>query len=332
MPPPGHAICTILIVDPDAALPTATGTDDRSITATKTSRGYESQFPSQYWLPNDSDESSRLDMQHHIWLLTLCGSLYLTPLNPDRVQNVLDVGTGTGQWAIEFAHQFPNARVLGMDLSSTQLRASEALWKSKPPNVEFVVHNAESDWTLAGYPKFDFVHGRLLTYGIHDWPKYFERAWDILEPGGWIENLEPDFPPNVADENGDASEIPQGVSAFVDYFVSVAEAATKIGINTRSAQRFRNILQKQGFVNIKEERVKWPIGTWVKGNVEKRVGLWTRENTKSFIGGIGELLIKVLGWDRPRLEEMLAKVKEDLDDTTKRYYWQMYVFSAQKPE
>ena len=98
MPQPGQAICTTLIVDPDAALPTATSSDDRSITTTKTSREYESHFPSQYWLPNDSDESSCLDMQHHIWLLTLGGSLHLTPLNPDHVQNVLDVGTGTGQW------------------------------------------------------------------------------------------------------------------------------------------------------------------------------------------------------------------------------------------
>ena len=141
------------------------------------------------------------------------------------------------------------------------------------------MHNAESDWTLAGYPKFDFVHGRLLTYGIHDWPKYFERAWDILEPGGWIENLEPDFPPYVADENGDSSENPEGVSAFVDYFISVAEAATKIGINTRSAQRFRNTLQKQGFINIKEERAKVADRDMGQGRCREKSGKYGRERT-----------------------------------------------------
>ena len=97
MPQPGHAIYTALLVDPDAALPSSTSSDDPSITTSEKSRGYEARFPSQYWLPNDSDESSRLDMQHHVWLLTSGGSLYLTPLNPERLHNVLDVGTGTGQ-------------------------------------------------------------------------------------------------------------------------------------------------------------------------------------------------------------------------------------------
>jgi ubiquinone/menaquinone biosynthesis C-methylase UbiE len=41
-----------------------------------------------------------LDLQHQLWLLTLYDELYLSPIkNP---QNVLDIGTGTGIWAIEF--------------------------------------------------------------------------------------------------------------------------------------------------------------------------------------------------------------------------------------
>jgi ubiquinone/menaquinone biosynthesis C-methylase UbiE len=33
--------------------------------------------------------------------MSLDGKLYLSPL-PDDVQNVLDVGTGTGLWAMDF--------------------------------------------------------------------------------------------------------------------------------------------------------------------------------------------------------------------------------------
>jgi hypothetical protein len=40
------------------------------------------------------------DLQHHLFLLTLSGKLHLAPIrNP---QNVLDIGTGTGIWAMEF--------------------------------------------------------------------------------------------------------------------------------------------------------------------------------------------------------------------------------------
>lgn len=42
-----------------------------------------------------------MDMWHHIYLLLLGGELYLAPIkNPQRV---LDLGTGTGIWAIQFA-------------------------------------------------------------------------------------------------------------------------------------------------------------------------------------------------------------------------------------
>ena len=140
------------------------------------------------------------------------------------------------------------------------------------------------------------------------------------------------FSPCVADENGNVNHGNQeGVGASIEYFRYVAEAARKIGINPQSARQFRDILQKQGFVNVKEDRVKWPNGTCLKGDAEKRLGVWTRENTKSFVGDIGELLIQVLGCERPRLVEILMKVGEDLDDPTKRYYWQLYVFSALKP-
>jgi len=52
-------------------------------------------------MPNDAAEQSRLDLYHHIFLLLLGGKLYTAPL--DNPQSVLDVGTGTGLWAIDFA-------------------------------------------------------------------------------------------------------------------------------------------------------------------------------------------------------------------------------------
>jgi tRNA1(Val) A37 N6-methylase TrmN6 len=46
-------------------------------------------------LPNDEIEQDRLDLQHHLFRLTIDGALYLAPI-PKDVQNVLDIGTGTG--------------------------------------------------------------------------------------------------------------------------------------------------------------------------------------------------------------------------------------------
>jgi len=55
----------------------------------------------EYFMPNDEREQDRLDFYHHMFLQFLGGKLYIAPLqNPQRV---LDVGTGTGIWATDFA-------------------------------------------------------------------------------------------------------------------------------------------------------------------------------------------------------------------------------------
>jgi methylase of polypeptide subunit release factors len=50
--------------------------------------------------PNDEKEMDRLDIMHKLTEVTLGGKLNLAPImkNPQRI---LDIGTGTGIWAIE---------------------------------------------------------------------------------------------------------------------------------------------------------------------------------------------------------------------------------------
>lgn len=55
----------------------------------------------EYFMPNDDSEQDRLDLYHHQFLQFLGGKLHAVPL--DKPQRVLDVGTGTGIWAIDFA-------------------------------------------------------------------------------------------------------------------------------------------------------------------------------------------------------------------------------------
>lgn len=53
-----------------------------------------------YAMPNDEEEQSRMELQHHICLLAMKGRLHACPTlkNPRRI---LDVGTGNGIWAID---------------------------------------------------------------------------------------------------------------------------------------------------------------------------------------------------------------------------------------
>jgi ubiquinone/menaquinone biosynthesis C-methylase UbiE len=90
------------------------------------------------------------DLQHQLWLITLHDKLYLAPIKTQGPINVLDFGTGTGIWAMEFgiatqrklfrialltsiAIKYPDAHVVGSDLSPIQ----PELYVMLPPNLEF---------------------------------------------------------------------------------------------------------------------------------------------------------------------------------------------------
>lgn len=63
---------------------------------------------------------------------------------------------------------YPEASIIGTDLSPIQPG-----WV--PPNVQFFVDDAESDWTFDG--EFDFVHIRGMLGSTEDWPRLIEQVF-----------------------------------------------------------------------------------------------------------------------------------------------------------
>jgi len=104
--------------------------------------------------------------------------LYRAPIADGRPPGrILDVGTGTGIWALEMADEFPNAIVIGTDLSPIQ-----PTWV--PPNCKFYIDDAEAELAYPMDEHFDFIHGRGLSGGIADWPRFYGQVYQNLKPGG----------------------------------------------------------------------------------------------------------------------------------------------------
>ena len=129
---PSHNPPTVLEVDDnddvgdeayatDASESAMTSSVSSSVRAYRQENGrtYHAYRDGSYLMPNDDVESDRLDFQHAMFLRTLGGKLYLAPI-PKDPHNVLDIGTGTGIWAIDFADEYPSAKVVGTDLSPMQ--------------------------------------------------------------------------------------------------------------------------------------------------------------------------------------------------------------------
>ena len=57
------------------------------------------------------------DLQHNLWLLTFRGELGLSPKLQEGAKRVLDAGTGTGVWAVEY----------GMETNQNQVESVQAM-------------------------------------------------------------------------------------------------------------------------------------------------------------------------------------------------------------
>jgi SAM-dependent methyltransferase len=168
--------------DPDYESDSAFGEDDNAEISTasisssilkyreENGRTYHAYKDGQYVFPNDEPEMDRLDLQHHIFSLTFDGKLFTCPDAQKRqIHHVLDVGTGTGIWAIDFADEYPEAQVLGVDLSPIQPGFV-------PPNVKFEVDDLEEPWTFTN--KFDFIYSRTMSGSFKNWPRFFEQCFE----------------------------------------------------------------------------------------------------------------------------------------------------------
>ncbi|KAL8766184.1 MAG: hypothetical protein Q9209_006949 [Squamulea sp. 1 TL-2023] len=79
-------------------------------------RRYHAYKAGSYPLPNDEQELERIDIKHHVTILLAGGNLHLAPLNNPK--RILDIGTGTGIWAIEMAEQYPHSQELDCRFTS----------------------------------------------------------------------------------------------------------------------------------------------------------------------------------------------------------------------
>ncbi|EXL45061.1 hypothetical protein FOCG_13824 [Fusarium oxysporum f. sp. radicis-lycopersici 26381] len=275
----------------------------------------------QYWGPNDEQQNETLDIQHHVFTLAMDGQLHFAPLS-DKIEKAVDIGTGTGIWAIDFGDQYPNTKVIGTDLSPIQ-----PSWV--PPNVHFEIDDFAQDWTFKD-DSLDFVHTRWLIGSVTDWTALFKQAYMALKPGAWLESFEV----NGFFESDD-NTLPDK-SALAQWGMIFREGAKKLG-STASFAVVRDQLQRQameaaGFVNIQEKAIKLPTSGWPKDPELKKIGQFTRAAIENDIEGAVGFMATQIGWSQDEIRVYAAHLRKELRSNQHHSYYRANVMWAQKPK
>ena len=197
-----------------------------------------------------------MDINHHLFLMTLSGELYLAPITPSP-HRILDIGTGNGLWAIDMGDKYPSASVIGNDLSPIQPRAV-------PPNVQFEVDDFCDEWTYTP-GTFDFIHARSLFGCVANYPKLYSEIMKALKPGGYYEQIEID----VVSKSEDGSI---AGTAFEDWGSNTIKAAEGFEKPMWVVNDIRQHFIDAGFEDVTEKRYKWPIGAWARDPKMKEIG------------------------------------------------------------
>ncbi|KAI8153864.1 Secondary metabolism regulator LAE1 [Colletotrichum sp. SAR 10_70] len=250
-----------------------------------------------YVLPNDDLEQERLDIANHMWTVVWDGQLCLCP-KKNGAKRVLDLGTGTGIWALDYADEHPTATVIGVDLSPIQP-------EYVPPNCQFEIDDLEKEW--AWPEKFDFVFSRNMIGCFNDWEWIAKQAFENLEPGGYFEIHDNLYP--VACDDGTLTED----HALYKWSSLLCEAIARMGRSLTITSEFEGILQRVGFENVTVTKQKMPASPWPEDPRLQEIGSWVQASLLPGIEGMAmALLTRVMGWKPAEVIIFGSQVRQDV--------------------
>jgi len=218
-------------------------------------------FPSHggpYPLPVDGLEQGRLNLLHELLKELLRGN-YVGPVKDILLNNgsrsrlrVLDLCTGTGQWVLDMASEFPHVKFTGLDTVPIMTR-------HPPRHVYFEMHDVTTPFRFKS-GSFDFVHARQISGMTSDrYALMLSEASRVLRPGGllllgeWAHNLA--ILP-LPSSNSAIQQIP----ATSHYYDVVNEC---MRITELVPNRIKDLLRRMGaFGEVHVESYVMPIGDW----------------------------------------------------------------------
>lgn len=169
--------------------------------------------------------------------------------------DILDVGTGTGFFAVLLAQQ--GHRVEGIDLTPAMLEEARRLAKQRNLDIAF----REMDAQNLAYPggSFDVVISRNLTWTLPDPERAYAEWFRVLKPGGVLLNFDADYAFHVRSHSTQnrkvAPDSPYGHVGMTDALQQENDAITlSMDIGKSRPEWDGEVLTRVGFQNCQTDR------------------------------------------------------------------------------
>ena len=127
-------------------------------------------------------------------------------LPEEKPLKILDMGTGTGYFAILLAKE--GHEVTGIDMTPSMIEEAIKTAENAGVQVSFLVGDAQ-DTGLPG-ANFDAIVTRNLTWTLPDPEKAYREWHRLLKPGGVLMNFDANYADNVRNHNQKASWVKPG--------------------------------------------------------------------------------------------------------------------------
>lgn len=114
---------------------------------------------------------------------------------------------------------------------------------------------------------------------------------------------------------------------------NIRDGLATFGVDMHASAKNESRLREGGFVNVRHEIKKVPVGPWAKDPNLKMIGLYNRS---VIYDGLQAITLgpftRGLGWKPEEVEVFLVKVRKDLLDPSVHSYVYFHSLCAQKPE
>ncbi|KAJ6513055.1 S-adenosyl-L-methionine-dependent methyltransferase [Mycena sanguinolenta] len=248
-----------------------------------------------------TSDTERLDTMHTMIARYFGNELGPAPLNGLRPSKIMELGCGTGAWAIQAAKQFPDAQVVAVD----QFPLPDRIL---PPNMTFQQADLQKYQFEDG--TFDIVHARLVMIHVMDGPETLRRISRLVKPGGLL----------LIDHLDAISVTEAGGPATCRIVYKYKEIQVRRGVDVEFGRKIEAIITSFGdFSDIQAKKISMPFAANTSDEALNQLGLGMKRSHLEFYGTLQHRL-----HDKGLTHELFREFKEEQEQDDNQCVLDMY--------